>query len=143
MRGKLDFEDDKLNVLFGVYSREPTLNIVNGVIRLFGAPEKLEALPAHLQSGAEKLHDMSWKLISKLAKARLIHREHLVAYWQEAVLQVSSLFGMSSSERLSNLVNFLSTLMHLKEEDLPLADKISMVELVLQKVREQMEVQPG
>ena len=47
---------------------------------------------------------------------------------------------MSSSERLSNLVNFLSTLMHLKEEDLPLADKISMVELVLQKVREQMEV---
>ena len=72
-------------MLWGVYSREPTLAIVNGVIELFGAPEKLQALPAHLQSGAEKLHDMSWKLISKLAKARLIHREHLVAYFPEAV----------------------------------------------------------
>ena len=143
MRGKFDPVDDKLSLMWAVYTREPTLAIISGVIELFGAPGKVQALPAHLQSGAEKLHDMSWKLISKLAKARLIHREHLVAYWPEAVRQVSSLFGLTSSERISTLVTFLSTLTHLKPEDLPLADKISIVELVLQKVREQMEVQPG
>ena len=144
MRGKLDdIDDNRLALLWGVYSREPTLAIVNRVIDAFGAEEKLQAVPAHLQPGAEKIHNMAWKLISKLAKARLIHREHFVAYWPEAVRQVSTLFGMTSSERLSTLVNFLSTLTHLKAEDLPLADKISIVELVLLKVREQMQVQPG
>lgn len=28
---------------------------------------------------------MIWKLISKLAKGKLIFKEHLVAYWPEAV----------------------------------------------------------
>ena len=79
---------------------------------------------------------MTWKLISKLAKNRMIHREHLVAYWPEAVKQVSSLFGMTSSERLPTIVSFLSTMTYLREEDLPLTDKISIVELVLSKVHE-------
>ena len=68
----------------------------------------------------------------------MIHREHLVAYWPEAVRQVSSLFGMISSERLPTIVAFLSTLTYLKEEELPMADKIAIVELVLTKVREQI-----
>ena len=80
---------------------------------------------------AEKLHNMSWKLISKLAKNRLIHREHLVAYWPEAVRQVSSLFGMTQSERLPTIISFLSTLTILKPEELPLSEKIAIVELVL------------
>ena len=29
---KLDFHDDKIFVLWGVYSREPTLAVVNGVL---------------------------------------------------------------------------------------------------------------
>ena len=29
---KLDFHDDKINVLWGVYSREPTLSVINGVL---------------------------------------------------------------------------------------------------------------
>ena len=90
---------------------------------------------------AEKLHNMSWKLISKLAKNRLIHREHLVAYWPEAVRQVSSLFGMTQSERLPTIISFLSTLTILKPEELPLSEKIAIVELVLTKVREQMSCQ--
>ena len=84
---------------------------------------------------------MAWKLISKLAKNRMIHREHLVAYWPQAVQQLSSLFGMTSSERLPTIVSFLSTMTSLKPEDLPLADKIAIVELVLSKVEEQMNSQ--
>ena len=84
------------------------------------------------------MHNMAWKLISKLAKNRMIHREHLVAYWPQAVQQLSSLFGMTSSERLPTIVSFLSTMTSLKPEDLPLADKIAIVELVLSKVLMQL-----
>ena len=49
IRGKLDFEDERLGLLWGVYSRESTLNIVNGVMEHFGAPEKLQQLHADLQ----------------------------------------------------------------------------------------------
>lgn len=65
-----------------IYSREPTLGVVNGVLSL--------------QNQAEKLQNQAWKLISKLAKGRLIHREHLVAYWPQAVSQVSQLYDMTN-----------------------------------------------
>ena len=32
--GKFEHRDDKLAILWGVYSREPTLNILNGVLAL-------------------------------------------------------------------------------------------------------------
>ena len=50
---------------------------------------------------------------------------------------MSTLFGLAQSERLPTIVSFLSTLMVLKPEELPLSEKISIVELVLVKVREQ------
>lgn len=47
---------------------------------------------------------------------------------------------MTSSERLPTIISFLSTLTILKPEELPLSEKISIVELVLTKIREQMGV---
>ena len=81
---------------------------------------------------------MAWKLISKLAKNQMINREHLIIYWPDAIRQISSLFGMTSSERIPTIVQFLSSLMQLRDTELPLSDKIHLVELVLSKVHEQM-----
>ena len=73
--------DDKLAILWGVYSREPTLAVLNGVLDPSVMPQNTDY--------TEKLQNNAWKLISKLAKGRLIHREHLVAYWPKAVEQIN------------------------------------------------------
>lgn len=134
---KLDFSDDKIGVLWGVYSREPTLNVIDGVLKICTENSLAD------QNVSNKLHNMTWKLISKLAKVQLIHREHLVNYFPVAVQQLNQLFGVASSERLPTIISFLSTLTKLRSEDLPLPDKISIVELVLSKVREQMSSAAG
>lgn len=136
LSSKLDFYDDKIMILWGVYSRTPILEVINGVLQLLLNDQQNQSVP-------ERLHNMIWKLISKLAKGKLIFKEHLVTYWPEAVRQLSQLFGITSSERLPTIVSFLSTLMSLKPEDLPFSDKISIVQLVLQKVHEQAAAQNG
>ena len=78
-------------------------------------------------------------MISKLAKARFIHKEHIIQYWPEAVRQLSTVFGLTNSERLPTIVSFLSTLMSLKQEELPVSEKIFLVDLVLTKIHQQRD----
>ena len=62
---------DDISIKWSIYSRDSTLAVLNGVLSLEEQQNQL----------IESLHDNTWKLISKLAKCRLIHREHLKAYW--------------------------------------------------------------
>ena len=125
LSGTKGFKDDKLAIMWGVHSRSPTLAVIDGVLQLLNDPSQQQA---HSQSPqAEKLHNLTWRLISKLTKNRLIFRDQLITYWPQAVKQVSSLFGVTSSERLPTIIQFLSTVTYLKEEELPLSDKIAIV----------------
>ena len=103
---------DKLLSLWGVYSREVTLQAVAGMFDLVDNPSqdmKFDVVQL------DKCHNMAWKVICKLAKIKLIYKEHIVVFWPRAVNQLSNLFGMTSSERLPTIIGFLTVLIRLRD----------------------------
>ena len=54
---------DKIFTFWGIYSREPTLQVVKGMFELVDNPTQ-DLNPELL----EKCHNMAWKVICKLAK---------------------------------------------------------------------------
>ena len=56
----------------------------------------------------DKCHNLSWMVLSKLAKTRLIYKEHMLPFMSAAANQLSNLFGMTQSERLPTIIKFLS-----------------------------------
>ena len=73
---------DKLLSLWGVYSREVTLAAVKGMFELVENQNPNMTFDLILM---DKCHNMAWKVVCKLAKIKLIYKEHLVDFWPRAV----------------------------------------------------------
>ena len=119
---------DKVLSLWGVYSRKVTLQAVRDMFELVDNPNPQMQLDPVL---LDKCHNLAWKVVCKLAKIKLIYHDHIVHLWPRAVNQLSNLFGMTSSERLPTIIGFLTVLIKLRDRDMPLNDKIQIVQLVL------------
>ena len=84
--------NDNVYTHWAVNSRDQTLDVLTQVFATASNPPADANLDIVL---LDKCHNLSWKVLSKLAKSRFIYRENMKPFMTPAINQLSNLFGMT------------------------------------------------